>query len=203
MQTFHNHLFECFPGPKVSASQEPPGWNISGQIKSCSSTKFRVIKLLQTYLSLEISIGCNDYLTSCLILSNWQCLWDTCSLLRLPLVFQYPGSTLSFSSACIKALSPPICLIYRVFYLWENFISTARGMWIYITFMGTFVHLVFSWIFALRFFFFLFWFHPFAPNPATWYGSHCKISLPPQCIRPSNICRHLSLPPCLVISLPS
>lgn len=153
MQTFHNHLFECFPGPKVSASQEPPGWNISGQMKSCSSTKFRVIKLLQTYLSLEISIGCNDYLTSCLIPSNWQCLWDTCSLLRLPLVFQYPGSTLSFSSACIKALSPPICLIYRVFYLWENFISTARGMWIYITFMGTFVHLVFSWIFALRFFF--------------------------------------------------
>lgn len=77
-----------------------------------------------------------------------------------------------------------------------------RGMWICIAFMGTFVHLAFSWIFALwgflvLVFFFLFWFHPFTPNPTTWYGSHCRISLPPQRIRPSNICRHLSLPPLL------
>lgn len=54
-QVFLHHLFECFTNPKPPASQGPSGWAIS--IKSCSSTKFRVIKLFQTNLSLVISIG--------------------------------------------------------------------------------------------------------------------------------------------------
>lgn len=120
----------------------------------------------------------------------------------------------SVLQATKHSCSPLICLIYWVFYLRENLhVPSVGDMDIYIIFMRTLVYVAFSWIFAFwrDFFFlfcfvlfFLFWFHPFAPNPTTWYGSHCSISLPPQCIRPSNICRHLSLPPlCLVISLPS
>lgn len=59
-RVFHHHLFECLTDPKPPASQGPSGWAIS--IKSCSSTKFRVIKLFQTNLPLVISIGYNNYL---------------------------------------------------------------------------------------------------------------------------------------------